>query len=67
MEAMYFGDIEAFDAYVEAAYGVDEKNRMYSGMSNSVDLAFTYYPTVNEYMGRRTLQINVQNFQKIRR
>ena len=67
MEALYFGDIERFDAYVEEHYGIENKNRMYAGMSNSVDLAFTYYPSVNEYMGRRTLQIIVQNFQRIRR
>ena len=67
MEALYFGDIERFDSYVEEHYGIENKNRMYAGMSNSVDLAFTYYPSVNEYMGRRTLQIIVQNFQRIRR
>ena len=67
MEALYFGDVEAFDAYVEEIYGLENKNRMYAGLSNPVDLAFTYYPSINEYMGRKTLQIIVQNFQRIRR
>lgn len=67
MEALYFGDIEAFDACVEESYGAEQKNRMYAGYANSVDLAFTYYPSINEYMGRKTLQIVVQNFQRIRR
>ena len=67
MEALYFGDIQAFDRYVEKIYGADEKNRMYAGLPNGVDLAFTYYPSVNEYMGRRSLQITVQNFQRIQR
>lgn len=67
MEALYFGDIDRFDAYVEEQYGIENKKRMYAGVSNPVDLAFTYYPSVNEYMGRRTLQIIVQNFQRIRR
>lgn len=67
MEALYFGDIGAFDDYVEKVYGTDGKNRMYAGLSNPVDLAFTYYPSLNEYGGRRTLQIIVQNFQRIPR
>ena len=67
MEALYFGDVKAFDAYVEEIYGLENKNRMYAGLSNQVDLAFTYYPSINEYMGRKTLQIIVQNFQRIRR
>lgn len=67
MEALYFGDIQEFDRYVEEIYGADEKNRMYAGLPNEVDLAFTYYPSVNEYMGRRSLQITVQNFQRIQR
>lgn len=48
MDATYFGDTAAFLAYYEGRKG--EK------------AAFTYYPTVNEYQGRRTLQIIVQNF-----
>ena len=67
MDALYYEDIEAFDACVEKAYGKDGKNRMYAGLSNPVDLAFTYYPSLNEYGGRRTLQIIIQNFQRIPR
>jgi single-stranded-DNA-specific exonuclease len=67
MEALYFGNIPEFDDYVEAAYGAEARNRMYAGMSNPVDMAFTYYPSLNEYGGRRTLQIIIQNFQRIPR
>ena len=67
MDALYFGDIQAFDDYVEKMYGADGKNRMYAGLSNPVDLAFTYYPSLNEYGGRRTLQIIIHNFQRIPR
>ena len=67
MEALYFGDVKAFDDYVEEIYGEAARNRMYAGLSNPVDLAFTYYPSLNEYGGRRTLQIIIQNFQRIPR
>ena len=46
MNAVYFGDVRACMEYME------QKKRM----------SFTYYPTVNEYMGRRSLQITVVNY-----
>ena len=67
MEALYFGDLPAFDACVEAGWGPEGRNRMYSGRMSPVDLAFTYYPSMNEFGGRRTLQIIIQNFQRIPR
>ena len=67
MEALYFGDIPAFDACIEKNFGVESKKRMYAGLSNPVDMAFTYYPSVNEYGGRRSLQVTIQNFQRIPR
>lgn len=48
MDAIYFGDAVRFLSYYEEKKG--EK------------AAFTYYPTINEYMGRRSLQIVIQNF-----
>ena len=48
MEGMYFGDIEDFMETVEKK----------SGRMN-----ITYYPSVNEYRGRKTLQIVIQNYQ----
>ncbi len=48
MDAVYFGDVEACLKMME------EKKRM----------SFTYYPTVNEYMGRRTIQITIVNYQQ---
>ena len=49
MDAVYFGDAQKFIAYYE-----QKQNKK---------AAFTYYPTVNEYMGRKTLQIIIQNYQ----
>ncbi len=47
MEAVYFGD-------VEACLKAMEENQI---------MSFTYYPSVNEYMGRRTLQLTIVNYQ----
>ena len=48
LDAIYFGDTATFLAYYEERKG--EK------------AAFTYYPTINEYQGRRNLQIIVQSY-----
>ncbi|OUP85661.1 single-stranded-DNA-specific exonuclease RecJ [Lachnoclostridium sp. An169] len=47
MEAVYFGDVE------ECLKAMERKPVM----------SFTYYPSVNEYMGRRTLQLTIMNYQ----
>ncbi|MDD5934942.1 MAG: single-stranded-DNA-specific exonuclease RecJ [Clostridiales bacterium] len=62
IDALYFGDIPAFNAYVEEIFGVEETRKMYHGQYNNVDLAFTYYPSINDYMGRQTVQIIIQNY-----
>lgn len=46
MEAVYFGDVEA----------------CLREMERKEAMSFTYYPSVNEYMGRRTLQLTIVNF-----
>ena len=47
MEAVYFGDVED----------------CLRTMEREQVMSFTYYPTVNEYMGRRTLQLTIVNYQ----
>ena len=48
MDAVYFGDVEACLKMME------EKKRM----------SFTYYPTVNEYMGKRTIHTTIVKYQQ---
>lgn len=48
MEAVYFGEVE------ECLRQMEENNVM----------SFTYYPSINEYMGRRTIQLTIVNYQK---
>lgn len=47
MEAVYFGEVE------DCLQQMEKKQIM----------SFTYYPTVNEYMGRRTIQLTIVNYQ----
>lgn len=47
MEAVYFGEVE------DCLRQMEKKQIM----------SFTYYPTVNEYMGKRTIQLTIVNYQ----
>lgn len=63
MDAMYFGDVQQFLDYLRGKYGEQRVNQMLQGYRTGMKMAFTYYPTINEYMGRRSLQLVVQNYQ----
>lgn len=47
MEAVYFGEVE------DCLQQMEKKQIM----------SFTYYPTINEYMGKRTIQLTIVNYQ----
>lgn len=63
MDAMYFGDVQQFLDCLGGKYGEQRVKQMLQGYRTGMKMAFTYYPTINEYMGRRSLQIVVQNYQ----
>lgn len=46
IDAIYFGDVQACMEYIR------QRDKM----------AFTYYPAINEYMGKRSLQMTVVNY-----
>ncbi len=62
LEAMYFGDIEKLINDLKKKYGELSVKRMLQGYRSGITLAFTYYPTINEYMGRKNVQIVIQNY-----
>ncbi len=62
MEARYFGDVAGFLEALNAAYGKTEVDKAYQNRDNSMKLSVTYYPTINEYNGNRSLQIVIQNY-----
>lgn len=62
MDALYFGDPEPFQAYIREKYGETEVQNLFWGRSNRVRMDFTYYPSINEYMGRTSLQIVIKNY-----
>lgn len=62
IDAIYFGDIEKFFAYMADKYGIEEAENMRNGRKTEVKLTITYHPTINEFNNRRTLQLVIENF-----
>lgn len=62
MEAIYFGDVDDFTDFLVEEYGQQQYEHMLRGDANTIDIGLTYYPTINEFRGRKTLQIVIQNY-----
>ena len=62
MEAMYFGEPDYLKDYLQEKYGERKVQELFWGRGTQMELDMTYYPSVNEYMGRKTLQIVVKGF-----
>lgn len=66
-EAMLFHGADDFDCFVVQEWGEAELRRMYEGRENRLDIAFTYYPSVNEYQGMRKIQIQIAGYCRVAR
>ena len=62
VDALFFGEIEDFQEEAAARFGKAEWEKALRGEPSCVRASFTYYPSINEYRGMRTLQIVVQNY-----
>ena len=65
MDALYFGDTDVFFDFLEETYGRDNVAAALRGMRNTIDIAVTYYPQINEFQGKRSLQIVIQNYCRV--
>ena len=63
IDAMYFNHVEEFLKMLKDRFGKYEVDAMLDGRTSAITLALTYYPELNEYMGRVTLQIVITHYQ----
>lgn len=57
MDAVYFGDIEKVESILEQRYGKGSFQEFLSGTRQKMSVSATYYPDINEYMGKLLMQI----------
>ena len=62
IEGIYFGDIEEFTNYYSEKFSSIDVENALSGLSNDLKLDIIYYPNINEFMNKKTIQVVVQGF-----
>lgn len=62
IEAMLFQKVEEFLKEIEDVYGTHSAEMFLQGRQTDIRLALTYYPDINEYMGRKTPQIVISHY-----
>lgn len=62
IEAMLFNDIESFEDSIEKKYGRDGLDNIYGRGIRDISIDILYYPSINEYMGKTTLQVIIQGY-----
>lgn len=62
MDAIYFGDAQKMISYMEGQFGKSAAKQVFAGGTAGIKMAVTYYPGINEYMGRKSLQITILNY-----
>ena len=60
---IYFGDIEAFCAYIEEKFGRAQLEAALEGRENDIRLSLVYFPKINNFRGEEELQFEIQYYQ----
>ena len=62
LDGMIFCDDGSFDKAIIQRYGEEELTNILYGKSNDISLDIIYYPNLNEYMGKASIQIIIQGY-----
>lgn len=62
MTAMLFNKSQEFMEFLMNKFGQDEVNGAMEGKKNGIEIMATFYPKINEYMGKQEIQIVIDRF-----
>lgn len=63
IDALYFGDVERLSQTIMETFGQQQWEYALQGRSNTICMDLTYYPSINEFRGVKTIQIIIQHYQ----
>lgn len=63
-DMIYFGELSEWHAFLEAEFGREERTKLYHEGSTKIVIQMVYYPDINVYQGRESLQIVMQDYSK---
>lgn len=61
-EMIYFGDLPKWHAFLEETFGKKEREKLYHEGSREIVIQMVYYPDINVYQGKESLQIVMQDY-----
>ena len=59
IDAMIFNDLENFESKIIEKYGNEGLDNLYNKSNNNIPMDFTFYPSINEWNGNKSIQIVV--------
>lgn len=62
MSALYFGETDRFLNFLEEKYGGKALAQALAGRESGMKVSFVYYPEINNYNGKESIQIVVKNY-----
>lgn len=62
-DMIYFGDLEAFHMFLRNKFGAEQAGRLYEGGVDGMTVSVVYYPDMNEFRGRKSLQMVMKYYQ----
>ena len=65
-EAIIFRDIEKWVLNIEMLYGKYEKDNLFAGLDNNIRMDILFYPSINEYMGNKTIQFIIDDYRLLK-
>lgn len=63
-QMLYFGDLEKWHDFLADAFGKEERDRLYCEGSRRIVIQMIYYPDINVYRDKESLQIIMQDYAK---
>ena len=62
-EMMFFGDMDNFHSFLTENFGKGAVDDLYSGFADSsMMIKVAYYPNINSYMGKNTIQMVMSDY-----
>lgn len=61
-DMIYFGDPDKWHDFLAEHFGTEERDRLYQAGSDVIRISVIYYPDINVYQGRESLQMVMKDY-----
>ena len=61
-DMVYFGNLDKWHDFLTEHFGTEERDRLYQAGSDVIEISVIYYPDINVYQGRESLQMVMKDY-----